>query len=274
MDAHPAVLFRDGPAGRRDVLVGGPDVADVIGGLISGDVPVTRGNTCGRYISWYIFPIVTRRHQIVTDNRSIFDRERVLEELGDKVLDAFAEAMDATRLDLRRYRLEQPDLSARSSPRGLANMLHDWMWHNFCRLLDSIDGVSFYEQGPIREIIVNDRYRIRLKRHNSSAQIGLYPTQLALAFKNQPDEQRVFSGMEQIRLACGYVWRRNAGQIGPTVLSLRDGFVTRWVHEMPSGLGSATPLLIEPTAPPPIMRTKVPIEFPNENEQTDIGNNQ
>ena len=30
MDAHPGVLFRDGPAGRRAVLIGGPDVWEVI----------------------------------------------------------------------------------------------------------------------------------------------------------------------------------------------------------------------------------------------------
>lgn len=30
MDAHPGVLFRDGPAGRRAVLAGGPDVWEVV----------------------------------------------------------------------------------------------------------------------------------------------------------------------------------------------------------------------------------------------------
>ena len=30
MDTHPGVLFREGPAGRRAVLVGGPDVWEVI----------------------------------------------------------------------------------------------------------------------------------------------------------------------------------------------------------------------------------------------------
>jgi hypothetical protein len=39
MEAHPMVAFRDGPAGRRPVLVGGPEVADVIGAIIGGDVP-------------------------------------------------------------------------------------------------------------------------------------------------------------------------------------------------------------------------------------------
>lgn len=39
MEAHPAVVFRNGPAGRRAVLVGGPEVADVVSSMISGDVP-------------------------------------------------------------------------------------------------------------------------------------------------------------------------------------------------------------------------------------------
>jgi hypothetical protein len=30
LDRHPGILFRDGPAGRRAVLVGGPDVWEVI----------------------------------------------------------------------------------------------------------------------------------------------------------------------------------------------------------------------------------------------------
>jgi hypothetical protein len=37
---HPLVIFRDGPAGRRAGLAGGPDVWEVIGGLVGGDVAV------------------------------------------------------------------------------------------------------------------------------------------------------------------------------------------------------------------------------------------
>ncbi len=40
MDVHPAICFRDGPTGRRPVLIGGPEVADVVSALIGGDVPV------------------------------------------------------------------------------------------------------------------------------------------------------------------------------------------------------------------------------------------
>ena len=40
MEDHPAVVFRDGPSGRRPALVCGPEIADVIGAIIGGDVPV------------------------------------------------------------------------------------------------------------------------------------------------------------------------------------------------------------------------------------------
>jgi hypothetical protein len=35
---HPLLVFRDGAAGRRAGLSGGPDIWEIIGGLIGGDV--------------------------------------------------------------------------------------------------------------------------------------------------------------------------------------------------------------------------------------------
>jgi hypothetical protein len=35
MEDHPGVIFRDGPSGRRPVLIGGPDVAEVIRAVMS-----------------------------------------------------------------------------------------------------------------------------------------------------------------------------------------------------------------------------------------------
>ncbi len=40
MEAHPAVVFRESTSGRRPVLIGGPEIADVIGAIVDGDVPV------------------------------------------------------------------------------------------------------------------------------------------------------------------------------------------------------------------------------------------
>ena len=45
MQEHPAICFRDGPAGRRAALAGGPDVVDVVSALAGGDVPVERRRT-------------------------------------------------------------------------------------------------------------------------------------------------------------------------------------------------------------------------------------
>jgi hypothetical protein len=38
-EAHPMVHFRSGPNGRRPVLLGGPEVVDVIGTIVGADVP-------------------------------------------------------------------------------------------------------------------------------------------------------------------------------------------------------------------------------------------
>lgn len=39
MRRHPMVVFRDGPAGRRAALAGGPDVWEVVSGTVGGDLP-------------------------------------------------------------------------------------------------------------------------------------------------------------------------------------------------------------------------------------------
>jgi hypothetical protein len=39
MRRHPLIAFRDGPTGRRAALGDGPDVWEVIDGIVGGDVP-------------------------------------------------------------------------------------------------------------------------------------------------------------------------------------------------------------------------------------------
>src|SRR5690606_19146802 len=38
-DRHPSIVFRSGPLGRRAALTAGPEVVDVVGYLVGGDVP-------------------------------------------------------------------------------------------------------------------------------------------------------------------------------------------------------------------------------------------
>jgi hypothetical protein len=42
MRRHPLVVFRAGPAGRRAGLVGGPDVWEVVAGVVGGDVAAAK----------------------------------------------------------------------------------------------------------------------------------------------------------------------------------------------------------------------------------------
>ena len=185
-------------------------------------------------------------------------KARVLAELGEKVLEALADAVDAARDDLRKYWTTLPDIAAQSSARGMANWIHDRVWSHACRLMDSIDDVVCYEKGPFREIIVLDRYRMRLKRHRPPAAVATYPTQGALDFMEQPDGQLVLAGMEQLRLICGYVWNEDSGEMGPAVLSMRHGIKNvLWVHELSSTVGSATPLPGREEPTPSIVRSRL-----------------
>ena len=124
-------------------------------------------------------------------------KARVLDELGEKVLEALVGAIDAAREDLRGYRETLPEIALQSSARGMANWIHDRIWYHACRLLDLVEDVVCYERGPFREVIVKDRYRIRLKRHRLPAAVSTFLTQGALDFMEQPDGQRVLDGMEQ-----------------------------------------------------------------------------
>lgn len=161
------------------------------------------------------------------------DRQRILEELGDKVLAALASAVRATLQDYAEYRNRYPDWVAQSSARGLANWIHDRLWHHASGQMIVIDGVFVYERSGTRELIVDDRYRIRVKRHRAGAAVSTYPTQTALDFMEQPDGQRVLQGLEQIRLIFGYEWNHESNDIGAAVLSLRDGHRNvLWVEEL------------------------------------------
>lgn len=37
---HPHIIFRDGPSGRRAAVAGGPDVWEIVDGVVGGDIPI------------------------------------------------------------------------------------------------------------------------------------------------------------------------------------------------------------------------------------------
>jgi hypothetical protein len=42
MDNHPLIVFRSGPTGRRPAVAGGPDIAEVVGAILGGDIPPSK----------------------------------------------------------------------------------------------------------------------------------------------------------------------------------------------------------------------------------------
>ncbi len=155
----------------------------------------------------------------------------VLEELGDKVREAIVNAVDATRADLARYRQEFPDFVSQHSARGLANWIHDHLWHHVATNLGEQDHVKILDKGATRELVIHGRYRVRVKRHDQTGSVRTYPTQGALEFMAQP-EQLTFDGLSMHHLIVGYEWDVRQFEIGSAVLSLRDGKNVLWYRRL------------------------------------------
>ena len=160
------------------------------------------------------------------------DSDAVLAALGDKVVDAFAAAVARTREDLTAYRSANPLWVAEASERGLAGWIHDRLWAALVELLNLNPDVYLFESGPTRDVIVTDRFRIRVKRHDLAGNVASYPTQGAFEFFAQPSIP-TFDDMDQVHLVAGYCWTKDLRDIGAAVMSLRDGkFNVIWLTDL------------------------------------------
>ena len=178
------------------------------------------------------------------------DKARVLDELGDKMLEALAASVAGARTDYLRYQVTLPDFAAQASSRGSANWIHDRLWHHVRALLADVDDVLLIDLGVTREIVLAGRYRIRMKRHRPPAQVATYPTQTAMDFMSQAPEQLVLEGLDQVNLIAGYVWLGDSSEIGPAVLSMRDGQDNvLWVHELPEASTGRSASVVTPLPP-------------------------
>ncbi|MDE0601375.1 MAG: hypothetical protein OXI56_06220 [bacterium] len=187
------------------------------------------------------------------------DGERVLESLGDKVLAAWASAVAKTADDLAEYRSALPSQAAANGPRGLSNLLHDWLWHHLRAETDDLEEVSIYEKGPIRELVVHDRFRIRVKRHHGTGAVASYPTTEALRFYGQhpPAGQFVlFDDLpETVNLVFGYIWHRDIGEIGAATVSYPTSrSKPLWLREITPDTPSGVIVPSRPDAPVPTVR--------------------
>lgn len=182
---------------------------------------------------------------------SFYKPEAVVEALGEKVLGALGSAVPKTRSDLDRYRKALPEFASTSSARGLANWIHDRVWHHVVEEIQGLRNAFTIIKGPVCEVVVDEKYRIRVKRHNWVGRVSTYPTATALKFLRQPLEQLVIEGLDQVRLIAGYRWDHTRHEIGPAVLSLRDGLNNvLWVIELSeSSTDTSSARTIPPTTP-------------------------
>lgn len=168
------------------------------------------------------------------------ERDEILAVLNDKLLDALAAVVRSTKNSLAAYRSRMPDEAASHSPRGLANIIHDWLWVHLRRELYGQDEVVFVEGGPTREIIVQGHIRIRVKRLTPSGAVATYPTETALSFYEQCGEQLVLFGPSEVKLVFGYFWDTHLQEVGAAAvarpISTKKAL---WVHAIPESEGGA-----------------------------------
>ncbi|HZJ05986.1 MAG TPA: hypothetical protein VFD59_11010 [Nocardioidaceae bacterium] len=171
----------------------------------------------------------------------------MLEALGEKVQHVLGKAVSLTRRDLEDYRQLRPGWMARHGDRGLANWISDHLWYHVTVGLDAVDDAETREKGVTREILVSDRYRLRIKRHHFDGMVSTYPTQTALEFLEQPTGQ--LPGLEQVHLIAGYEWNPDERRIVRPVLSLRDTKnKIKWLVELPED-EAGTASVVELPAP-------------------------
>jgi hypothetical protein len=148
--------------------------------------------------------------------------DEVMTELGDKFLTALVGSVRGARVDIADMRKWRPSWFPTMHNRCLSNLIHDRIWARLIAMIESDSDTNIIEKGATREIAVGVNLRLRVKRHHVDDKISTYPTRTAIEFWQQ-GSQYAFPGLEEVRIAVGYRWDRDAREIGAPLLSLRDG---------------------------------------------------
>ena len=93
---HPLIVFREGASGRRAALIDGPDVWEVVGGIVRGDVPVAE--RVERAVS--VFGLAPERVSAALDYYAAYP-----EEIDDAIAANVAAAEESEELWRRRRQL-------------------------------------------------------------------------------------------------------------------------------------------------------------------------
>ncbi|WP_159807846.1 hypothetical protein [Cellulomonas citrea] len=185
------------------------------------------------------------------------DPDKVLGEVGSKVIEAIARATDGARADWQDLRQFKPSWIPPMSQRGVSNILHERIWAHCVDLLSGLDdeGITLIDKEPVREIVLQlpagRTYRLRVKRHSTSMAISSYPTPADVEFWSG-SRQDSFDGLEEIHLAAGYRWDSELRSMAETVISFREGkHSPQWMVEIAAAEpgSSVGPIVWSPITP-------------------------
>ncbi|MDR1387929.1 MAG: hypothetical protein LBJ44_10180 [Propionibacteriaceae bacterium] len=176
------------------------------------------------------------------------DGDEVLDDLGQQTVEAFLSAVDGARADYEEFRAAHPGWLGMMSKRCAANLIHDRAWAWLVRSVDGAPGIRVIDQEPTRQILVGERYVVRVKRHDPRDRIATYPTHAAVAFWS--NGRPALPGLDSYSLALGYRWDSDLRHVGPAVLSFRDGTDNPiWAMELQRNEAVPTGFSWTPVAP-------------------------
>jgi hypothetical protein len=147
--------------------------------------------------------------------------QEVVDELGDKFLEALVGAVRGARTDIDDMRTWRQSWFPTMHSRCLSNIIHDRVWARLIALIESDAATKVIEKGATREIAIGIHLRLRIKRHHAGDRISTYPTRTAIEFWRQSND--MLPGLEEVRVAVGYRWDPDVRQVGAPLISLRDG---------------------------------------------------
>ena len=151
-------------------------------------------------------------------------------ENGHEILDAvgldfhFAliDSVDQARADLRDFREFRRGWFPTFTQRFISNFLHERVWAELVRRIDSSPDSTIIDEEPIREIGWMDSFKLRVKRHRAGDVIAAFPTEGA---KRWYEPTLPLDGLDITHLAVGYKWMD--GHVGPAVISYRESLESR-----------------------------------------------
>lgn len=176
----------------------------------------------------------------------------IIDQLGDDVVAAILEGRRVATEGLQQFKVSNPKLFRALSPASLHGNIHDWFF----------DGVrdAVAESGRAKTLstnatgdclVVDDKFVIMFKKHDSQHRVKSYSTRAARRFHSG---LVTFSEMRMTSLTAGYLFDDDLNEIGTAVISYRHGLRRKplWCYKIESDAASAAGYALNPVVEPPV----------------------